>query len=331
MEGLGPPGGSGGRADAPSRTATLGASLDLLGAAALWGGMYVVSAATFDAIPPVTLGLLRLVVGAGVLLLVFRGRFGLRRAPRARLLLAGAILALTLVLQFVGTDLTGAAEGALLTTTTPAFVLLFAATLEGSRARPLAWLGVLIALAGVALLASRDASFGGLSGPAVVGDALLVASAATWALFSSVGRPLVAAVGAFRSIFGASLVAIVLLVPLVPFELAARSAAPGATGATALPVTLETIGAVAYLGVMATAVAWSLWYRGYAAAPPTLTAALFFAQPIVGATLGVLLLHESLGSEFVVGAALIGAGVLVIAMTGEVRAVDSPAPTGRTA
>jgi len=66
----------------------------------------------------------------------------------------------------------------------------------------------------------------GLSGTAVTGDVLLVGSAATWALFSSVGRPLVAAIGAFRAVFGASLVAIVLLAPLIPLELSGRSLPP---------------------------------------------------------------------------------------------------------
>ena len=313
-----------------ARAPTVRAALDILAAASLWGGMYVVSAATFERIPPVTLGLLRLLVGAALLTLIFRGRPGLGEAPRGRLVGAGAILALTLVLQFVGTDLTGAAEGALLTTTTPAFVLLFAAVFEGSRARPLAWGGVAVALAGVVVLASRNASFVGASPGALVGDALLVGSAATWALFSSVGRPLVAAVGAFRAIFGASLVAIAFLLPLVPFELAGRS----------LPaLDWQTVGAVAYLGVMATAVAWSLWYRGYASAPPTLTAALFFAQPLVGAALGVAFLSEYLGPAFAAGAGLIAAGVLAIAWGGSrvvpgspvMRAVDSRDATGGNA
>jgi len=292
---------------AASRQPTVRSALDILAAASLWGGMYVVSAATFERIPPVTLGLLRLLVGAAVLTIVFRGRPGLGAAPRGRLVSAGVILAVTLVLQFVGTDLTGAAEGALLTTTTPAFVLLFAALFEGSRARPLAWGGVAVALLGVAVLANRNASFSGSSPEALFGDVLLVGSAATWALFTSVGRPLVAAVGAFRAIFGASLVAIVLLLPLVPLELAGRSLPP---------LDWATVGAVAYLGVMATAVAWSLWYRGYASAPPTLTAALFFAQPIVGAGLGVALLSESLGPAFAAGAGLIVAGVVAISRGG---------------
>ena len=52
------------------RRVTKTAALDLTLAAALWGGMYVVSAETFDAVPPATLSLLRLVLGVAVLALV---------------------------------------------------------------------------------------------------------------------------------------------------------------------------------------------------------------------------------------------------------------------
>jgi len=311
-------------AGAPARAASRGPVVDLLAAAALWGGMYVVSAATFSAIPPLTLGVLRLVIGVVVLLAVFRGRLGLAAAPRGRIVAAGAVVAVTMVMQFVGTSLTGGAEGALLTTTTPAFVLVFGVLLEGERVRRIAWAGCGVALAGVAVLATRNAGFGGLAGVqavlpggialprALLGDLLLVASAATWALFSSVGRPLVAAVGAFRAILGASVVAVVLLLPFVPLELAGR---------TLPPLTPLTVAAVLYLGIGATAIAWSLWYRGYAAAPPAVSAAAFFAQPVVGAVLGVVLLGEVLGTAFLGGAALIAVGVLGIAAATRERRV----------
>jgi len=278
--------------------------------------MYVVSAGTFDAIPPLTLGVLRLAIGVAVLAVAFRGRLGLAGAPRGRIVAAGVIVAITIVMQFVGTNLTGGAEGALLTTTTPVFVLVFGVFLEGERVRRVAWAGCLVALAGVAMLAARNGGFGGPAGAVValpggaamprafLGDLLLVASAATWALFTSVGRPLVAAVGAFRAILGASAVAVVLLLPFVPLELAGR---------TLPPITPLTVAAVLYLGIGATAVAWSLWYRGYAAAPPAVAAAAFFAQPVVGAALGVLILGEVLGAAFLGGAALIAVGVLGIA------------------
>jgi drug/metabolite transporter (DMT)-like permease len=285
------------------RRTSVGGVADLLAAATLWGGMYVVSAGTFSRIPPLTLGLLRLLVGVAVLAVALRFRLGFRRATLRRTVAAGAIVALTLVLQFVGTELTGGAEGALLTTTTPAFVLLFGATLERERTSPAAWLGVAVALAGVAVVASRNATSAGAAPGAVLGDVLLVASAATWALFSSVGRPLVREVGAFRAILQASAVAIVLLAPFAFVELA-RTPLP--------PLDLPALAAVAYLGIGATAVAWSLWYRGYAGAPPAVSAAAFFAQPIVGAVLGALILHEPIDGPFVVGALLIGVGILAL-------------------
>lgn len=288
-------------------------ALDLAIAAGLWGGLYAISSATFSTIPPITLNALRLVVGVAVLAIVFRGDLGFRRTEPRRVLLAGVVVAVTMACQFTGTALTGAAEAALLTTTTPAFVLLFGVALEGQRVRPAAWLGVAVALGGVALIALRrgagDPADGTILGlpSAIVGDLLLIGAASSWALFSSVGRPLVARVGAFRAIVQASTVGLVLLLPLVPLELS-RSPIGAVDGTTVL--------AILYLGVGATAIGWSLWYRGYASTPATVAAAAFFTQPLVGAVLGVGLLGESLDAAFVVGAALIVVGVLTIATIG---------------
>src|SRR5258706_3777754 len=49
--------------ESPARRAPLRAALDPLLASCLWGGMYVVSRASFGAIPPVTLAALRVVIG----------------------------------------------------------------------------------------------------------------------------------------------------------------------------------------------------------------------------------------------------------------------------
>lgn len=303
-------------------------AIDLAIAAGLWGGLYAISSATFSTIPPITLNALRLAVGVAVLLLVFRGDLGFRRTAPRRVLLAGVVVAITMACQFTGTALTGAAEAALLTTTTPAFVLLFGVALEGQRVRPAAWLGVAVALAGVALIAIRrgggDAADGAILGipSSLVGDLLLIGAAASWALFSSVGRPLVARVGAFRAIVQASLVGLVILLPLVPLELA-RSPI-GSVDAT-------TVLAVLYLGIGATSIGWSLWYRGYASTPATIAAAAFFTQPLVGATLGVGFLGETLDLAFLAGAGLIVAGVLVIVTLGRRTGARPPgmsAPSG---
>src|SRR5690242_14789016 len=61
-------------ASAPRQRARIGGVVGLapLLAACLWGGMYVASRASFDAIPPITLGLLRVCIGGLTLWLALR-------------------------------------------------------------------------------------------------------------------------------------------------------------------------------------------------------------------------------------------------------------------
>jgi drug/metabolite transporter (DMT)-like permease len=141
----------------------------------------------------------------------------------------------------------------------------------------------------------------------LVGALLLVGAGATWALFTSLGRPIVAAVGARRAIALSSAVALPFIAPIAGAELLLRGIDPGRA------VEPATIGAVAYLGLGATAVGWSAWYRGYAAAPPRLAAGVLFLQPLVAALLGVGLLGEVVDASFLAGAALLLGGVALIA------------------
>ena len=180
-------------------------------AAALRGGTYVVSRLTFDSIPPITLGLLRLLIGVAVLGLA------LRRVPRLRdrrLAGLGALLAATLMLQFWGTDLAGAAAGSLLTLLTPVFVAVLAPLVlrEGTRGRQ--WAGIAIALVGAVVVS------GGGTGASLLGDVLLVGASLTWAAYTVLGAPLVRKLGALEITTGASLWALPMMIPGTILELA---------------------------------------------------------------------------------------------------------------
>ncbi|HEY8641176.1 MAG TPA: EamA family transporter, partial [Candidatus Dormibacteraeota bacterium] len=108
-------------------------------AAALWGGLYVVSQLAFgNHLAPATLSLARLVIGVVALLVAMRAWPRLREARVAWL---GAILAVTLVIQSVGTYLSGAATGSLLTLMTPVFVALLAPAVLQEKTRATQWLG----------------------------------------------------------------------------------------------------------------------------------------------------------------------------------------------
>ncbi|HVD01767.1 MAG TPA: DMT family transporter [Candidatus Dormibacteraeota bacterium] len=262
-------------------------------AAALWGGMYVVSRLTFDTIPPITLGLLRLLVGVAVLALALR-RLPLLRDPRVAGL--GALLAATLMLQFWGTALAGAAAGSLLTLLTPVFVALLAPWLLAEVTRAHQWAGIGVALAGAAVVS------GGAAGASLWGDLLLVGASLTWGAYTVVGAPLVRRLGALEITTGASMWAVPLMLPGTALELASGRH---------LAFTAGGVLGVLYLGVFATALAWWAWYRGVERLPAVTTSVFFLAQPVVGIALSIPIFHLALSAGFVVGSVLIVLGMLL--------------------
>lgn len=281
--------------------------------------MYVVSRASFGAIPPVTLAALRVVIGGAALALalrLMRGRnttavLPWRRVDHLRAFGCGALVAACILTQFLGTALASAHDGALLTTLTPVFIVPLAWLLLGERPGWRVAAGMALAVAGVAVVVAAEtaSSAAGQSteGQAYLGDALLLLSALFWALFTVVGTPLTRRFSALAASGAACLWAIPLILPLVPLEVALR-------GPYAAPIELTpaSIAAILYLGIGATALAWWLWYRGVARLPAGVAAVFFFAQPIVGGLLSGLLLHEQLGGGFWLGGAILAAGILVV-------------------
>ncbi|HEY7359012.1 MAG TPA: DMT family transporter [Ktedonobacterales bacterium] len=304
-------------AAAPSLTRRIGGFVGLapLLAACLWGGMYVVSRASFDAIPPITLGLLRVIIGGLTLWLALRLTARRVQAPVAaeraalagdqwRFLLLGGTLAATIITQFWGTALASAHDGALLTTMTPVFVAPLAWALLGERPGWRVVGGTLLALVGVVIVVAANVGGGGsaASGSSLLGDALLLVSALCWALFTVLGAPLVRRRSALVASAYATLWSILLLAPFVPFELARQP-----IGA----ITPALILAVLYLGWGATSLAWFLWYKGVERLDAAVAAVFFFAQPLVGGLLSALFLHETLAPGFWLGGAVLAGGIVL--------------------
>lgn len=296
---------------APHPNASRAPALDLAVAASLWGGLYVISAATFEAIPPATLTLIRLALGVAVLHIYARLRgetLGWWEVPRRAAWVAAFVAALSMLLQFGGTALTSGVEGSVVTMATPVFVLLFGRILDGVPIPRRAWSGVALAVAGVALLSLRgNSELSAANASRLLGMLALIGAGATWALYSSLGRPLVAAIGASRAIGLTATLALVFIAPVAALELVLSDVSLVAA------TTPASLAAVAYLAVGATAIGWSLWYRGYAAAPPRVAAAALFLQPLVAALLGVGLLGERADTQLAAGAALLLGGVALIA------------------
>ncbi|GAB3413016.1 DMT family transporter [Haloparvum alkalitolerans] len=279
-------------------------------AAVLWGGMYVVSKWGFETIPPLTLSFLRLAVGAATLLVVVRVVSPSRSFSRrewGQFAGLGAMVALTIVSQFVGTDLTTASQGSLLTVLTPLFTLAFGVAAFGEAAGPRKIAGMGLAALGTLFVLAGQYDLTAIPAGNRTGVAFLLLASAGWAAYTVWGKPLVRRYSALETATYSTLFAVPMSAVLVPWELSTTG-----VDLAAVPVTPALVAAVLYLGVLSTAGAWYAWYKGLEFVDAGTVAVFFFAQPVVGAALGALLLDEPVGLGMVAGGAVMFAGIYLV-------------------
>jgi drug/metabolite transporter (DMT)-like permease len=275
-----------------------------LGAAAIWGGMYVVSDVVLDTIPPFTLLSIRLIMAVAILggLLLSRQRsFQLTPRDWLTLLAVGFIgFGISVGAQFVGTDRSTAVNGALITSASPAFILLFAALILRERLTAIRIFAVVLASIGVVVII--DPANADFSSVTFTGDVALAAAALTWALYSVLVR-LVSAKHDTLLVSTAALIGgLLLTLPASMLELQDRPIGEVDGG---------TVLGILYLGVVSTAAAMWMWNRAFALVDASVASLFFFAQPLVGTVLGVLVLGQAMTEGLWIGSALIILGVLV--------------------
>lgn len=275
-------------------------------AAAIWGGMYVVSSYVFksQAFEPFTLLVLRLIIGVATLapIAAWRGELRYTRDQVRSLLGVGFVgYSISLGLQFVGTKLSGAANGALITSASPAFIVLFAFLILREQLTRFRIIALVLATIGVVIVVfdPTQVQLG------LWGNVALLGAALTWGLYSV----LVKWVGA-KGLSTLAITVMVLIgglpltIPLSIYEIAT-------TPIDSTKINLVILGGVLYLGVISTALAMFLWNKSFELLDASVASLMFFAQPVVGVALGAVLLGDTLGANFFVGGAMILLGVLL--------------------
>lgn len=279
-----------------------------LTAAAIWGGMYVVSKVVLEVIPPFSLLALRLIMGALVLGLViyFRAKkngtpLTLSRENFWTSFLVGFVgYGISLGFQFVGTKLSTASNGSLVTSATPAFVLLFAPFLLGEKPTIRRVLALVVSTLGV--LAVIDPRTAELSPSLFWGNMSLLAAALTWALYSVLVRKVSKTLDLLTS-------STIMLLGGLPSSIAFSVWEINTQGIG--EITPGIIGGLLFLGIISTAIAMFLWNYAFAELPAAVASLTFFAQPVVGTLLGWFFLNETITPLFIAGGVLIGIGILI--------------------
>jgi drug/metabolite transporter (DMT)-like permease len=274
-----------------------------LSAAAIWGGMYVVSKVVLEIIPPFTLVSIRLILGAATLAIVLamRGFPSIARDRFLQVLGVGFVgYGVSLSLQFLGTKLSTAANGSLVTSATPAFVLVFAWLLLRENITGLRLLSLLLATLGV--LAVIDPRSAQLNRSLFLGNLSLIGAAVTWALYSVLVRKTTRNMDVLLFSLMAFIGGLPVSLPVSAWEwqtLGIGEITPG------------VVGGVLFLGIISTALAMVLWNTAFALVDASLASLTFFAQPVVGTLLGWFFLGERITPLFLLGGFLIGLGLVI--------------------
>jgi drug/metabolite transporter (DMT)-like permease len=274
-----------------------------LSAAAIWGGMYVVSKVVMTVVPPFSLIVTRLVLGIITLAIIVLTRKSWKVSRRHFWQIFGVGLVgygISLGFQFVGTYLSTAANGSLVTSTTPAFVLLFAALLLAEKVTPRRLLALGIATLGVvAVIDPRNAA---LSPSFFWGNMCLIAAALTWALYSVLIRKVTRDTDVLTVTLIAFIGGLPVCLPLSGWELASHQV--GTIG-------IGVVGGILFIGVISTALAMYLWNTAFSILDAGVASLTFFAQPVVGTLLSILFLSEHITPLFIAGGVLIGIALLL--------------------
>ncbi|HMB22387.1 MAG TPA: DMT family transporter [Anaerolineales bacterium] len=274
-----------------------------LGAASIWGGMYVVSKVVLEIIPPFSLVTLRLLLGALTLAVILwvRGFPGISRRQVLQVLGVGLVgYGISLSLQFLGTKMSTAANGSLVTSATPAFVLIFAWFLLKEQITTRRLIALILATLGVvAVIDPRSAQ---LNPELFLGNLALIGAAMTWALYSVLVRKATQSLDVISFSLIAFLGGLPVTVPAGAWELTTTGIGE---------ISLGVVGGVLFLGIISTALAMVLWNNAFALVDANLASLTFFAQPVVGTVLGWLFLGERITPLFLLGGLLIGLGLVI--------------------
>jgi drug/metabolite transporter, DME family len=291
------------------RSSRASSVLAVIAAAGLFGTTGTAQALGPATTTPLGVGTIRLVVGAVVLAAIALARRpagGRRWASHAPALVLGGIAVATYQLAlFVGLKRTGVALGTIVGIGSgPVFAgLIHLARRTGGL--PRAWVaGTALTVVGAALLAARGAAGGSadLAGLACMAGAGLSYAVYAQAAKSAIERGLDAA-GTMAGVFVAGAV---LMAPLLAVEPLGWL---GTAGGIALAL---------HLGVLTIGLAYWLYGWGLHHLPVPTVVTLTLAEPLTAAALGVALLGEHLGPYGWLGAAAVGAG-LVVAGRGDRR------------
>ena len=269
--------------------------------AAIWGAAFIFMRVAAPALGAIWTAESRVLLGGLALLAWFRFTGfdpGLRRHARAYLVVGSVNIALPFVLYSYAAQHAPASLLAIINATSPMFGLLWGALFRDERITVRKVTGLVLGAAGVAFIAQPGAHAGGPQFAWAIAAAL--AACCAYGLAGVVIKRVAQGVPSKGMAAGNQLAAALVLVPLLPFV--PPAAAPS----------WIVIGNVLALALLASGVAFVLYFRLIADVGATRALTVTFLIPAFGLLWGGLFLGESLPAGALAGAVLIVGGTALV-------------------
>jgi drug/metabolite transporter (DMT)-like permease len=281
----------------------------------LWAGTYVTGKIALEQLSPIELNSLRFSLAALVLLpVVIRGWRQIPRDRHSLILLAQIVLmgwVLNKTLEYIGLALSTASDVALLIATESLFTAILSWLFLRERVTSVSILALAIGLSGAYLIVERGLipSLGGSSSNTlrIIGDLLVIGSLILEAGYTIRGKTALSRLSLPPLLLTSATLAGSTLVWVPAGAIAVWQAG--------LP-SLSLAGwlSVLYMAIGSSVLGYWLWFHGLGVLDASVAAPTLFVQPLVGAALGVLLLHDPVTWPTILGSGLIGFSLLLVIM-----------------
>lgn len=275
--------------------------------AVMWGLSIPITKLGLMSLPPLVLTGLRFLIAIPLMFLLVIGKQRLPPKALPRVAALGVLgIGIGQVAQTFGVAGTSASVGTTISAAIPAFVVIFAALRLRQPVTIVQALGIVAAFIGIAFVAwGRSDASSAATRTSLSGAALVLLSALTIALYYVWSVELserygTVVVAAWSTLFG-----FLALSPWAIWEL------------IEVPFQLTVIGvsSALYLGVMVTVAGLFLWLHLLRMLPARIAASIQYLQPIIGVAAAALIFGDQLGPFFVIGVALVLAGLILTVAT----------------
>jgi drug/metabolite transporter (DMT)-like permease len=271
----------------------------------LWSSVEVISKHVQPEINPLWLTMTRFSIGVLTLAIVYsferrkNKRFGI---PHKKLVLLGLLgLTITFSLFQFGIYFTKASSAAVIYSTNPIFVTIFAAW-QGEKVKRYQSAGILLGFIGVFLVMAESALEGLLSTSYLLGNILMLLAGIGWASYTIYGRKYVAKYGAIPTILFSLSYGLIFLFPI---------ALVGEDISVLWNLSLETWAYITFLGVIVVGLGFVLYFKGLEGIEASRGITPFYLKPVLASIIAWLWLGESIGPIFVVGLAAVASSIIL--------------------